>query len=264
MKISASITDFPLLSLVETSFKKFQEAGVDGVEIVLGIKSRWQIRHIQKLSHRYNLPITSIHQPPWSWTKPGFFDEQFVEWAKELGTRKVVFHPLGFYPFGSKQMNKYFARLSQLQQTYDISVLLENMPKDFMYKKLYMPPYTTTRQQLDQMNIIADTYGLSLTFDVSHSELIKPQNETIFQKMLPKIGNIHLSSFREGQHHLPLNLGKFDSTGFLTFLEKKKYKGLITLEVYYPHHLMILGNHYDFTAITKSVQIFRDVFDKSL
>lgn len=262
MKISASITDFPLLYHIETFFQQFHKAGVDGVEIVLGIKSRWQLKRIKQLSKRYQLPVTSVHQPPWSGTGL-YFDERFVEWAKELGTTSLVFHPLSFTSFSSQAMEKYCKRLAAIQEKYDVTIMFENMPKDFAYKKLYLPPYTTNIQHLEQVNTFADMYGLSLTYDVSHPELVSPQKEPIFQQMFPKIANIHLSSFRPGHHHLPLNLGILDTKGFLQYLKQKKYKGLITLEVYYPHpHIMILGNTYDFSGVANSVKVFREILGK--
>jgi sugar phosphate isomerase/epimerase len=260
MKISASITDFPIFSHVKTFFHEFHEAGVDGVEMVLGIKSRWQLNYIKQLSREYQLPITSVHQPAWSGTGI-YFDKHFVEWAKELGTNAIVFHPLSFTSFASRTMEKYLKKLASLQEEFDIVVLFENMPKDFVYKKLYLPPYTTYLQHLEQTNIYADMYGLSLTYDVSHPELKQPQKELIFQRMFPKIANIHLSSFVRGHHHLPLNLGQFDCKGFVEYLVKKQYKGLVTLEVYYPE-LITLGNTYDFSAIAKSVKVFKEILDR--
>lgn len=262
MKISASITDFPLLYHMETFFQKFAEAQVDSVEMVLGIKSRWQLKRIKHFSQRYHLPITSVHQPPWSGTGV-YFDERFVPWARELGTRAIVFHPLSFTPFKSRAMENYLKRLSAMQEKYDVKVMLENMPNDFMYNKLYYPPYTTPVQQLQQTSLYADMYGLSLTYDVSHAELTHPQDNTVFQEIFPQIANIHLSSFRHGHHHLPLTMGNLASKGFLQYLAKKKYKGILNLEVYYPHpQLMIIGNSYDFSAVANSVKVIKEILGK--
>lgn len=260
MKISASITDFPVFSRLDTFFREFKKAGVDGVELVLGVKSRFDGGKIKRLVKEYKLPITSIHQPPWSGIGL-YFDEAFAEWARSIGTTKVTCHPLIFQAFDSKTMEKYFLRLSRLQEEYGIHVMLENMPKDLTYKKLYNFPHTTVEKHLQRISEVADEYGFLLTYDVSHAEIIKPQQEKIFEEMLPSLGNIHLSSFVPGQHHLPLSEGAFDSTGFLEFLHKKKYGGLLTLEVYSPRVIMIT-NTYNFNAIAESVQVFRRITDK--
>ncbi|HEV2339776.1 MAG TPA: sugar phosphate isomerase/epimerase [Patescibacteria group bacterium] len=261
MKISASITDFPMLSRLETFFKEFSKAGVDGIELVLGIKSRLHLQHIKYLSQKYRLPITSVHQPAWSGLGM-YFDERFLLYVQELGVNRIVFHPLAFQSFESKNMQRYFSHLSRLQQQYNVHIMLENMPNDFMYHKLFLPPHTTVQQHLAMISEFAETYGLSITYDVSHAELTKPQETQVFQKLLPKIANIHVSSFVKGHHHLPLNRGILDVTGFLSFLKKKKYQGLMTLEVYYPR-LTLMRNVYDFSAVADSVRVFREILDKS-
>lgn len=260
MKVSASITDFPVFSQLDTFFKEFKNAGVDGVELVLGVKSRFAIKQLQKLVKKYDLPITSVHQPAWSGVGL-YFDERFVEAAKHLGTNKIVCHPLTFLAFDDKKMQQYFKRLSLLQEQYGIHIMLENMPNDFVYKKLHPFAKEIMRKHLQKMEDIVDTYGFLMTYDVSHAEFKKPQEEKIFQSLLPKIGNIHLSSFHKHQHHLPLTMGDLDSKGFLSYLKKKKYSGLVTFEVYYPKVLMVT-NTYEFSAIADSVKVFRKIAGK--
>lgn len=261
MKVNASITDFPLFSQTETFFKKFKNAGVDGLELVIGVKSRFDFARILYLSDKYDLPIASIHQPMWSGLGI-YFDEAFVKVAKKLGTTKVVFHPLTFCAFESKTMQSYFKRLSHLQEKYDITVMLENMPKDFAYKNLHDDSSDHILHHLEMLNKIVDTYGFLITYDVSHAELEKPQSTEIFAKLLPKIGNIHASSFVNGKHHLPLGSGLFDTEGFIDFLESKKYKGLFTLEVNDPKVNLIM-KRYDFTPIFDSVALVKSLDDRS-
>lgn len=260
MKINASITDFPVFSRLETFFREFKKADVDGVELVLGVKSRFDAKRIQQLVKKYKLPICSIHQPPWSGMGL-YFDEAFAQWAKSIGTTKITCHPLVFQAFDSKAMEKYFLRLVRLQEEYGIHVMLENMPNDLVYNKLYKFPHASVKQHLQRINEVADEYGFLLTYDVSHAEFEKPQQEKVFQELFPKLGNIHLSSFSPGHHHLPLSEGQFDSEGFVKFLYKKKYAGLLTLEVYSPRVIM-LTNTYNFNAIADSVKIFRRITDK--
>ncbi|HET9946643.1 MAG TPA: sugar phosphate isomerase/epimerase [Patescibacteria group bacterium] len=261
MKIHASITDFPLLSHLEEFFKNFSNAGVEGVEIVLGVKSRWKIQKLKYFSKKYKLPIASLHQPAWSGVGL-YFDEEIGEIAQELGVKYMVFHPLAFHSFDSRAMKNYFQRLSKIQEKYGIHVMLENMPNDIAYKKLHQfPQKNTLIPHMEKISEIADEYGLLLTYDVSHAELKKPQNEKIFQDMFSHIGNIHMSSFNKNQHHLPLSMGDLDSKGFLTYLKNKKYNGLLTLEVYYPKLGLVL-DRYDFSAIEDSVKIAKEILGK--
>lgn len=260
MKVHASITDFPVFSQLETFFKEFKAAGVDGLELVIGVKSRFEFARILYLSEKYDLPIASVHQPAWSGIGV-YFDEAFVEFAKKLGTRRIVFHPLAFHSFTSPAGIAYLERLAHLQETHDITVMLENMPKDMVYQRLHDSTPEHILHHLETVGEIADTYGFLLTYDVSHAELTHPQNTDIFPKLLPKIGNIHASSFIPGKHHLPLNTGTLDTVGFVQFLQQKKYNGLFTLEVYYPK-LELLMNRYDFTAIAQSVKVVKKAADK--
>lgn len=260
MKVNASITDYPIFSPLETFFKKFKDAGVDGLELVLGVKSRFEYSRLAYLSEKYNLPINSIHQPPWSGTGV-YFDESFVVFAKKLGIRNIVFHPLAFRSFESRAMKHYFEALAHLQEKYDICVMLENMPRDFAYKKLHDNTPQNIDHHLEKMNSIADQYGFLLTYDVSHAEIVNPEKNDIFKSIFPKIGNIHASSFIKGKHHLPFTMGDFKIKDFINYLQKEKYQGLFTLEVYYPK-LLLIRNRYNFKAISDSVKIIKEIIYK--
>lgn len=260
MKVNASITDFPFFSQLETFFKKFKEANVDGLEIVLGLKSRFEFARVSYLSEKYDLPIVSVHQPAWSGLGL-FFDESFVQVAKKLGTKSIVFHPLTFCSFESNAMKHYLHKLSFLQEKYNITVMLENMPKDYAYKKLHDSTPDHNLHHLEKLSEIVDIYGFLMTYDVSHAEINKPQETNLFPSLLPKIGNIHASSFINGKHHLGLTMGDFDTEGFVKFLEKKKYKGLFTLEVNNPTE-NLLKNRYNFSAISQSVALVKKISDK--
>lgn len=260
MKISASITDFPLFSQIETFFKEFKKAGVDGVELVIGVKSRFFIDRMLSFVKEYDLPVTSVHQPPWSGVGL-YFDEEFVTFAQRLGTNNIVFHPLTFQSFDGSRMKRYFKRLAQLQQMYGVHIMLENMPNDITYRKLHQFPGNTMSQHIQRLSEVADEYGFLLTYDVSHAEWKAPQKEKIFEDMFSKIGNIHVSSFSSHKHHLPLTMGNLDSEGFIKYLIEKKYKGLLTFEVYYPKLRMMI-NKYNFSAIADSVTKFRKITDK--
>ncbi len=259
-KIHASITDFPVFSTLETFFREFRKADVDGVELVLGAKSRWNGKQVRNLSKEYQLPIGSVHQPAWSGVGL-YFDERFVEFALSAGTNKIVCHPLAFHTFESRAMGKYFEKLAKLQEKYGVHVMLENMPNDIAYYKLHQFTKDPMRSHMQKISDIADEYGFLTTYDVSHTEYKKPQDEKVFQDVLPKLGNIHLSSFRQNKHHLPLNMGFLDSEGFLKYLFQKKYKGLVTLEVFYPRIGMMLGK-YSFAAVRNSVNVFRKIVGK--
>lgn len=76
-RVNISVSDFPLFVPIERHFEKLKEAGVDGVELVPGYKSRSRIGRVKNFAKRQGLSVDSIHQPFWSVT--GFrFDERLV------------------------------------------------------------------------------------------------------------------------------------------------------------------------------------------
>lgn len=261
MKVSASISDFPVFSRLERSFREFKQAGVDGVELVVGVKSRWQAQKLAKISQKYNLPVTSIHQPGWSLL--GIYrDDRFVRLADTLGVRHIVYHPLCLYTLRSKRMMKYFTALAKLQKQYGFEICLENMQTanhrtHFDYW-LYKNNDTT---ELQSISDIAEEFGFKVNYDTSHIKLMDPTKNAIFQTIFPKIGNIHLSSFTANNVHLPLYLGDFAIKEFITYLVRKQYNGLLTLEVFYPKPFSFRA--FDFSAIAKSVALVKEIADRS-
>jgi sugar phosphate isomerase/epimerase len=158
-------------------------------------------------------------------------------------------------------MKSYFQKLAGLQEKYNILVMLENMPKDRTYSKLHDNSSDYILHHLETINDIVDSYGFLMTYDTSHAELVKPQETEIFEKLFPKIGNIHASSFVKGKHHIALGSGIFDAEGFVKYLKKKKYQGLFTLEVNNPT-INLMKNTYDFSAIAQSVLLTKKSADK--
>jgi sugar phosphate isomerase/epimerase len=247
-KISASITDFPLQTSIETFFRKFKEAGVDSVEIVIGAKTT-NIPHMFALSEKYQLPIVSFHQSPWS----GFgfsCDETFIAQAKKHGVNTLTFHPLTFLSFDAEKMTQYFTNFAKLQKKYGMTFCLENMPNDPFYSKLHT---STMDKHLEKTCTIAQQYGFALTYDTSHTLFPQPQKEEVFHKIFPEIKNIHLSSFQGKKEHMALDTGEFKTKEFIVFLNEKKYKGLITFEINYSLFKRML-TPYDFVEIARSVK----------
>lgn len=256
IKINSSISDFAsLFNGPDYMFKGLKNAGVDGIELVIGLKSRWSTQHYKALSKRYSLPIVSLHQPIWSglgW----YFDENFIDIAKELNVKSVVFHPLPRIPFNTNRMQNYFRRLSKIQKERGIEILLENLPSKYNVQLVNLF-YPSNFQSGDMNSLlqVAKDFNFKLTLDIDHLHLPYPHKEAWFKRVLPKVANIHLSSFSIKKKHLPLYLGDFHAKEFLNFLEKEHYKGLLTFEIYYPNLINLLN--YDFNVIKKSVDLIR-------
>lgn len=259
MNVNVSITDFPLQTSLERFFWEFKKARADGVEIVIGAKSIWNFKKIKRFSEKYNLPVVSLHQSPWSGIG-FFFEREFARAIETLNVKDIVFHPFILTSFDSITMKRYFEKLQKIKEKYAVNICLENVENIRPYKQIYKNIYTV-EEHLEEIYNIAKTYNFHITFDTTHARFVKPQNEKIFQTIFPKIGNIHLSSFTPGKEHLSLLQGNFDTKGFVKYLIKNKYKGLLTLEINYYLFERFL-RPYDFTAIEKSIDLVKSVTDR--
>ena len=252
MNINVSIHDFsPLFRSPEFLFRGLSQTGVSGVEIVLGVKSRWSVSYLRRLSEKYSLPIASVHQPPWAGL--GYvFDEGAFLVAKQLGISKMTCHPLPNVSFNHPRMIRYLEHLARMQERTGIRVLLENQPHTYQTSLLsivFAP--TPDTGDLSTVARIAKKYGFGVTVDIDHLQLSEPHKHRLFKDAFSQIENVHLSSFSPGKNHLPLDRGEFKSQAFSHFLQKNRYKGLLTLEVNSPR--LLTFTDYDFDVIKKSV-----------
>ncbi len=256
MKINVSIGDFsPLLRSPGYLFRGLKDTGVDGIELWLGVKSRWAPKRYLWLSKKYGLPIVSVHQPLWAMTGL-YFDEGFFETAQRLGVQHITCHPLPGRYLAELQMQEYFERLSRLQQDTGLQVLIENMPQQNRSKLLdLVAPREGIVAPMPELYRYAKSHYLGLTLDTDHVHVPKPQDEPWFDKVFPAIKNIHLSSFTGDERHLPLDTGDLDIAGFVQRLREMQYSGFITLEVSAPKGITLLG--YDFDCIRRSVALVR-------
>ena len=115
IEINVSISDLPLFASYDDLFAKLKNSGANGVELVTGLKSRWNFREVKKVSEQYSLPIQSIHQPPWSMFNI-VFDEGFIHAALETGARVMVFHPLPNFSLLARQQNNRKQQLHIMQK----------------------------------------------------------------------------------------------------------------------------------------------------
>ncbi len=258
MQISNSVTDFaPFFGNLEYLFKGLQNTGIDGIELVIGFKSRWSSKKVRYLSQKYDLPIRSIHQPMWSGTG-WLLDEGFLDLAKEFGTKRVVFHPLSGPSFQDKRMQEYLKRLSTLQQEKGVEICLENLPEAYkpnILNRVFSIAKET--RDVEALFDVTEKFGLKMTLDIDHLKLPAPHKEPWFQKILPRVGDIHLSSFAKGRDHLPLFMGDFQAKEFLQALKENNYQGLLTLELQYPALLDWFG--YEFASVKQSVALVKSV-----
>lgn len=252
--ITTSIGDFsPLLRRPEFLFKGLQSTGVDGVELWVGVKSRWAIGHYKRLAERYNLPIVSLHQPPWAMTGV-CFDEGFFALGKKLGVRHVTCHPLPGISLDDERMQAYFKRLAAVQARIGVPILIENLPQTYRSGIMhhFFPPASDT-SDVARVCEVADKFGLGVTLDTDHVHLPNPHRQAWFDKALPRVSNIHLSSFGNDKRHLPPYMGDLQTVPFLEHLRQRKYSGTVTLEIGWPKSVTL--RTYDFETVRRSVAL---------
>lgn len=247
-RVSISLTDFsPLFFDLGYILKKLKATGVDGVELVVGLKSRWNAKNLLELSKKCDVPIVSLHQPMWSggglW-----LDEEFINLAHIFNIKNITCHPLPGISFDHPRMQMYFQRLARLQKEKQVQILVENMEKGFLGTD-------ADTYDMEKLLELAQAFDFKITLDTDHLALAEPHKEEWFPKIFPYLGNIHLSSFSKTQKHMPLYLGDFKTKEFLQTLYGADYQGLITLELQYPH--LITFFKYDFEMIQKSVEIVK-------
>jgi sugar phosphate isomerase/epimerase len=256
LQVNASISDFsPLLRGPAYLFAGLQSAGVSGIELWIGVKSRWTIGYYQRLAKKYDLPIVSLHQPLWAMTGV-WFDEGFFTLAQKLGVQHVTCHPLPNIPLQDRRMQKYFRRLANAQKRTGVKVLVENLPQHYRNGLLhrFFPPALDASDML-RVSEMASKFGLGVTLDTDHIHLPKPHKQPWFNAVLPKVRNVHLSSFGDDKRHLPLYMGDLQAWEFVQYLQKRNYVGTITLEIAWPGSITMRSC--DFDAIRNSVKLLQ-------
>jgi len=257
-KLTFSIADIPLGIALEEYFLLANNLKVDGLEVVVGWKTRFQLRKLVRLSKRYNVPILSIHQPAWS--VAGFWqDEKAFYFAKKFDAVYVA-HPLVNQHINSPKAKAYYKWLSEMKKKYDLDILIENMTN--IYQLMPLLHYVSKKHHdsatdLGYFDTICKKYGFGFTLDISHLMEPEPQRAKGFSELWPFMRNIHLSDYTEKKEHMGLGDGLLNYDSFLGYLKDQKYDGLINLELC-PRILNAREKYYK--DIAKSVKIVREAF----
>lgn len=255
-KLTFSVADIPLGIALEEYFLLASHLKVDGLELVVGWKTRFNLRKVVRLSKRYNVPILSVHQPAWS-VAGMWQDEGAFKFARKFNSVFVA-HPIVVQPINSPKSKAYFKWLTEMGKKYEIEILIENMTN--IYQLMPMFHYVSKRHHDSATNLssfvnVCKKYELGFTLDTSHIMEREPQDALGFEEILPYLRNIHLSDFTAKKEHLGLGDGDLDYASFLDYLKKIKYSGLINLELC-PRILNAREKYYK--DIAKSVKIVRE------
>lgn len=257
-KITFSIADIPLGIALEEYFLLASHLKVDGLELVVGWKTRFNLRKVVRLSKRYSVPILSVHQPAWSLA--GLYnDAGAFKFAQRFGAVFVA-HPLVNQHVNSPKSKAYYKWLSEMKKKYELEILLENMTN--IYQLMPLLHYVSKKHHdsatdLKYFDTICSRYGFGFTLDTSHLMSPEPQNESGFAEIWPFLKNIHLGDYTSKKEHMGLGDGLLNYDSFLSYLRSKKYAGIINLELC-PRILNAREKYY--RDIAKSVEIVREYF----
>ncbi|MFC4223135.1 sugar phosphate isomerase/epimerase family protein [Lysinibacter cavernae] len=193
---------------LESGFRLAQEAGFDGVEVMVTRDKRTQnITSLRELSDQYSMPILSVHAPVlllthfvWG-TDPQVKLEKTAELTRNLGASTVVVHPP--FRWQAEYSENFLDIVRSTSETYGVEIAVENMfPWTVKGKsvKAYAPGWDVTEFDCE-----------ATTLDFSHAALSGQDSFEIMTKLGERLRHVHLcdgsGSLDEGkvfdEHLLP-------------------------------------------------------------
>ncbi len=219
-------------------FQELKKLGIDGFELMLPQyteTSNKDIHEIEELAKEYKFPILSVHQALRFLTATKINEIiRLFEVAHMLRAKVIVLH----INAARKQIfdEKYVTALHDLEKKYNVTVTFENMEKhaeSYFHAHRWHPVKFAELVRQTGFHITLDTVHLAH----SGGDIIK-----FYKENKERIKNIHLSDYRfhplnsslrpMRYKHMPLGDGELPISTFIQQLQKEKYKGLITLELY--------------------------------
>lgn len=219
----------------ESSFRLAQEAGYDGIEVMVTAERTTQrASTLLALAERYEQPVMSIHAPvlfltQWMWGDARGKLEKSAELANAVGASTVVVHPPFVWQY---RYARQFAELvREISQASGIELAVENM---FSWKvgrtvlQAYAPSIDPTAMDVDAM-----------TLDFSHASLSGQDSLELALAMGDRLRHVHLCdgvrSVAEGQvsdQHLLPGRGNQPVAEVLSHLAAQDWDGQIVAEVH--------------------------------
>ncbi len=219
----------------EHAFRLAHIAGYDGVEImVTGQDLTRDAGKLRELSHRYSVPILSIHAPvllltPFVWGRdPQGKLERAAEHAQAVGAPSVVVHPP--FRWQASYARDFLSIVRKTARNHDVEIAVENM---FPWKvakqslRAYAPSPDPTQMDCDAM-----------TLDFSHASLAGRDSLELAMAMGSRLRHVHLcdgsGSLAEGKvfdEHLVPGRGSEPVAEVLEYLARENWDGSVVAEV---------------------------------
>lgn len=229
---SYSLEPFPL----EETFLFAKEVGADGIELVLMPSIYFQgFKKIKELSEKYQIPIISLHQPPWGILFTGKMGIlRLTKKAKFLGCKNIIVHlSTTRRYFGSN----FFDWIKKIEKETGINIAFENSASRIIER---FPRYAGSDPERFE-KFVAER-NISVTFDVPKGVLCGIDPYQFFQKNRSIIKSMHFHGFdKKGNYHLGFAGNDFDWPGFMSFVKKFDTDVVVTLEIFPMHEWVHFG-----------------------
>jgi len=219
-------------------FLELKQLGLHGFELLLpqyASTTNKDIAEVEELSTKHNFPVLSVHQALRFLTATKINEIiRLFEIANMLGAKVIVLH----INSALKQIfdDAYIKSLHDLEKKFDVTVTFENMEKHAVSY------FHAHRWHPAKFADLVNKTGFHITLDTVHLEHSGGDILKFYQQNKERIRNIHLSDYRPHPlnsslrpmryKHMPLGNGKLPINKFISLLQKEKYKGLVTLELY--------------------------------
>jgi sugar phosphate isomerase/epimerase len=227
---TGSVTHLP----IESVFELVREAGFDGCDLVIGRefndpKYRQRVTDCLKI-----LPICSMHSP---YMRVDAFGDQAqsvqrsIEFAKELGSQVVTFHPPSWYDREFTFL-RWFRQVKDFQRELQcdrVALALENMPM----RRLIIPTYALNSfRSLIKFGMARNLY---FTYDITHMGSCGHDviDAFLLYMRTGRLRNVHVSDYslwRE-QSHLGIGRGELPIGRLLNTMKRLNYDSCVTLEL---------------------------------
>ncbi len=175
------------------------------------------------MSDKYKIPVLNIHQPPWGILFTGKRGiKRLVNKAKFFGATSITVH----LATARRQFNSsFFDWIKELEKESGISAAFENGNS---YLESW-PSYAINPEELDKF---VSERKVAVTLDVPKASIAGADPYQFFKNHCSEIKVIHAHGFKGNGYHLSFRAGDFDWFGFMSFIKKFNYGGLVTLEVF--------------------------------
>lgn len=223
---SASVFPEPL----ESAFELAADLGYDGLELMVWTDPvSQQPERVRELSHKYGVPVLSVHAPcllltarVWG-TEPGPKLQRAVRAARELGADTVVVHPP--LAWQRRYAREFASGVRALEAESGVAIAVENMFPVYVGGRAissFRPGWDVTEQP-----------HRHLTLDTSHTSVSRSDALALAVAMGERLQHVHIAdgSGKGSDEHLVPGRGDQRCDVVLEYLAATGFAGAIVVEV---------------------------------